>query len=103
MTRKTYQPAAKGVSQPTPLSLLGTHVTTPLNSIVRFRPVRQRSAMETVERHEKHDVKKARILTSEDLQRLLDHIDVTSNSVESDRVKLLLSYYAGLRAAEFVT
>jgi integrase len=59
--------------------------------------------METVERRAKHDVKKARILTSEDLQHLLDHIDTTSNSVESDRVKLLLSYYAGLRAAEIAT
>lgn len=45
-------------------------------------------------------VKRARTLEDEHIERVLDHIERTSNSPRSDELKFVLSVYAGLRAAE---
>lgn len=45
-------------------------------------------------------IRRARILENSQIERVLAHIVRTSNAPESDEVKLKLSIYTGLRAAE---
>jgi integrase/recombinase XerD len=47
--------------------------------------------------------RRARTLTAEQIDRVIAHIHATSNSPFSDEVKLLLSFYAGLRASEIAS
>lgn len=48
----------------------------------------------------KREIRRARILENSHIERVLAHISQTSNAPESDEVKVKLSVYAGLRAAE---
>lgn len=47
-----------------------------------------------------HEPSRARILEPEQVEQMLAHIERTSNAPRSDEVKLVLSFYAGLRASE---
>jgi len=51
-------------------------------------------------RKEDHQINRARILDDAQIERVLTHIDTTSNARASDEVKFLFSVYAGLRACE---
>lgn len=45
-------------------------------------------------------LRQARTLDDSQIERLLDHVAVTSNAPASDELKVLLSFYGGLRVAE---